>query len=143
MSPAAVFAAVAVALYVAHHLADFFVQMDTWAQRKALPTWAGRMACTWHVLTYVATQAAVLLIVAAVLDMPLPAWPTAAALAVSGLTHWIIDRRWPIRMVADALGKGGFYRAGHCPCGSGAFALDQAAHMALSVLIPALLIAAL
>lgn len=142
MSAVATFAAAAAALYVAHEVADHWVQTDHQAQRKTLPGRDGWAACSGHVAGYLATQLAALLAVAAVTGMPLPAAATAAALAISGGTHWFFDRRWPLRRAADALGKAGFYDAGPPPVGSGAYKLDQSAHLAFSVFTPALIIAA-
>ncbi|MEU8511618.1 hypothetical protein AB0C76_08535 [Kitasatospora sp. NPDC048722] len=53
----------------------------------------------------------------------------AAALALSAVTHYIADRREPLRRLADATGKGRFVRlADHGM--NGAYALDQAWHHA-------------
>lgn len=49
-----------------------------------------------------------------------------AALALSAGTHYLIDRRWPVRRAAEATGKGAFYELGG-PLG-GAYLLDQATH---------------
>lgn len=138
----AVFAASVAALWVAHTVGDHWVQTDRQAQAKTRPGRPGRVACTLHVAGYLATQAAALLAVAAVAGMPLPPANTAFALVTSGVTHWIIDRRWPVEVAAEWLGKGPFYRAGSPPVGSGAYAMDQSSHAVLSVLVPALIITA-
>lgn len=76
--------------------------------------------------TYVGTQAAALYAGNRTLDLGLKPSRIAAALAISGTTHYLIDRRWPVKRLADATGKTNFYELGG-PLG-GAYRLDQAAH---------------
>ncbi|THA28258.1 hypothetical protein E4198_00140 [Streptomyces sp. RKND-216] len=141
---AARFAALYALMRAAADLGDHWIQSDHCARTKgatnAAPvtaddgtthgTAAGRKACAWHCTTYTATQVAALLIGSRVLGLRLHPGATAAALAVSGLTHYAADRRVPgglLQRVADATGKGNFYRlAGHGMNGS--YALDQAWH---------------
>lgn len=51
-SSVAVFAAVFVALYAAHQVADHWVQTQHQAETKGLAGWRGRIACAAHVTTY-------------------------------------------------------------------------------------------
>ena len=51
--------------------------------------------------------------------------PTSTATRFAA-THYLIDRRWPVKRLADATGKSTFYGLGG-PLG-GAYRLDQAAH---------------
>lgn len=108
------FAAVAVALYVAHHVGDYWVQTDHQAKHKGAAGADGRLACLSHVLSYLATQTALLMIVASALDLTLSALGSIAALAVSGITHYMADRREHGLMfkLAHMLGKTGFMKLG-------------------------------
>lgn len=95
---------------------------------KASLAGGGRIACVSHVVTYTLT---------AVVALVLAYWRTGlhpslgnvvAGLAVSAVTHYIADRRTPLRRIADTLGSGKFYRVnanGIC----GAYLLDQAWHV--------------
>src|SRR5439155_20288863 len=110
--PAATFAAVAAVFYAAHQAGDYWVQTGAQAAGKGLPGWKGRKACAAHVGTYTATLAGFLAVSAWWLGLPLGLGNVAAGLAVSAVTHYISDRRTPLARIADAAGKGGFYRAG-------------------------------
>lgn len=123
---AAAFPAVYALLRVAADVADHWVQSDHQAQHKAKPGREGHLALAGHVASYTATQAAALLVGNRVLGLGLRGRSMAAALALSGATHYLIDRRWPVRKVAEATGKGSFYELGG-PLG-GAYLLDQATH---------------
>jgi hypothetical protein len=136
----AVFAAVFAALYAAHQVADHWVQTQCQSDRKGLPGWVGRLACARHVTTYTATALGALLAVASVTGLHLAVWPTTAGLAVSAVTHYVADRRTPLRWMADKLawiGKPVFFRlgvprAGHDDnpsLGTGSYALDQSWHI--------------
>lgn len=149
MTAAATFAAAYIALHVAHGVADYWIQTDHQAAHKGAPGWPGRRACLAHCATYLATQAAALAAVVAVLDLPVTAGQAAAGLAVSGVTHYVIDRRTPLLRLARLAGKRAFVtmgvpREGHDdqPClGTGPAALDQSGHH-FWVAAAALLIAA-
>jgi hypothetical protein len=93
------FAAIAIALYCAHHVADYWVQTDWQAAHKGLPTGIGRVACTSHVLTYVMTQFAFLALLWMVTDIRVSTFGLVSALTVSGVTHWIADRRAPLMRI--------------------------------------------
>ncbi|GHH56170.1 hypothetical protein [Streptomyces candidus] len=113
-------------LRIAADVADHWVQSDHQAQHKAKPGAEGHKALAGHVASYTATQAAALLLGNRVLGLGLRPRSMAAALALSGVTHYLIDRRWPVRKTAEATGKGAFYELGG-PLG-GAYLLDQATH---------------
>lgn len=141
---AAKFAAVYALLRAAADIGDHWVQSDYCARTKGATdtapatgddgtvhgTAAGRKACAWHCTTYTATQAAALLIGTRALGLRLNPGAAAAALAVSGLTHYAADRRVPgglLEHLAETTGKGNFYRlAAHGM--NGANKLDQAWH---------------
>lgn len=149
---AGTFAAVFVTLYVAHQVADHWLQTHHQACTKGDPGWPGRMACARHVATYTATAVALLAAVALLLPLPLSVLGVAIGQAVSAVTHYWADRRTTLRAFAEAVGKGGFYQFGaprsHLPpapgewrpagaatshdnptLGTGAYALDQSFHV--------------
>lgn len=130
------FAAVFAALFVAHQVADHWVQTEHQAEHKGRPGWPGRIACATHVVNYTATGLLALEVLHFALGVPLDPGRVAAGLAVSAVTHYIADRRTPLRRLAELAGVGSFYRLGTCrdgcddkPClGTGAYALDQSFH---------------
>lgn len=133
----ATFAAVFAALYAAHQVADHWVQTDHQAAHKGQGGWVGRWNCAKHVATYGATQLLALGVLALALDLRLsPLW-LAAGMAVNLGTHYIADRRTPLRRIAEKLGSDGFYRLGaprpghddNPSLGTGAYALDQSWHI--------------
>jgi hypothetical protein len=126
---AAVFAAVLAAYAAGHQAGDYWVQTGAQAMRKGLPGPAGRRACLAHVATYTLTLAAFLALAAWYLPLPVSPARAAAGLLVSALTHYLADRRAPLRAVAARLGKDGFWDAGE-GLASGAAHLDQSWHCA-------------
>jgi len=101
------FAALFVALYVAHTIADYWVQTDWQARTKGTAGMLGRIACTLHVATYTATLLIVVVGVAYRLDVDLSPARVGLAIAVSAITHYIADRRTPLRRLAVALRHSG------------------------------------
>lgn len=71
------------------------------------------------------------------------------AIAVNTASHYLIDRRWTLEWLANRTGKGDFYRLGNDTAkvdgtrafhiGTGAYALDQSAHI-LFVFLSALIL---
>ncbi|MEV4457349.1 DUF3307 domain-containing protein [Microbispora sp. NPDC049633] len=149
MSDAATFAAVFAALFAAHSFGDHWVQTHSQACRKGAPTAAGRLACLRHVATLTTTKAFTLAAVAAVTGIALTPLMVLLGLTVDAVSHYWADRRVTLARLADALGKGDFYRMGaprpgtdDAPhLGTGAYALDQSWHVAW-LFVAALLIAA-
>lgn len=139
-----IFAGVAMALYAAHHVADYWVQTDAQAKAKGAAGASGRRACSAHVATYVATQAVFLLTLVLVTGVALHPGRVVMALLISGVTHWTADRRergllfWLANRVP---GKRDFlvFDRGHLA--SGAWALDQSWHIFWGVFVAALVIA--
>lgn len=136
----ATFAASFAALYAAHHVGDLWLQTHAQATGKGERSPEGRRACRGHVASLTATKATALAGLAAATRTRLPLKASAAALAVDAASHYWIDRRYTLEALADGAerigitGKGAFYRAGDpaaAPTGGGAFALDQAAHIAM------------
>lgn len=141
-------AAVYAAMRTAAHVADHWAQTGHQAMHKADPGLAGHRAMAGHIASYAGSQAVALVAANALLGMKLKPSRMAAAVVVSAATHWLIDRRWPVRKLAEALGKTGCKRNNtcadpeHAPDGSecdggfhglggplgGAYILDQSAH---------------
>lgn len=94
------FATLYVALYVAHHIGDYWVQTNNQAITKAIPGWVGRRACLMHVTTYTITAALVLVVVDWRLDLGLDLTRAVAGLGVSAGTHYLADRRVLLRRLA-------------------------------------------
>lgn len=160
---AGAFAAYAVALYVAHHVGDYWVQTDMQARLKGAAGVDGRLACLGHVLTYLATQVACLFAMVVVTGQEIGTVRTLCALAVSGVTHYVADRRRPLERIAGWIpGKANFWRLGaqrelrvqaywnddevdavldNPALGTGAWALDQSWHIFWGVFVAALILA--
>ncbi|MFF1914527.1 transcriptional regulator [Streptomyces sp. NPDC058239] len=142
------FAAVFVALYVAHSVGDHWVQTSCQSANKGKPGWTGRLAGARHVGTLTATKLVLLLPVAALLGLDLSLLGLVAGMGVDAATHWWADRRSTLAWLARVTGKAEFYRlgaprAGHDDnphIGTGAYALDQSFHH-LWLLIASVLIA--
>lgn len=123
-------------LLVAHSVADHWVQNDGDAQLKGKRGNVGRRACARHVASYTATAALALAAVHRATGGRLPLGRTVAGLALSAVSHYVIDRRAPLRLAAEWTGSGDFYQLGmpragrddNPSLGTGAYALDQSAH---------------
>lgn len=121
------------AFYAAHQVGDHWVQRHHDAETKGQDDAEGRAACARHVATLTATKAAA--VAAAVLATGMRVRPgrLAAAMAADAISHYAIDRRRPLARLAARVGKTEFYELGEfeaAPCGTGAYALDQSAHIA-------------
>lgn len=159
------FAAIAITLYAAHHVGDYWVQRDEDARHKGDAGANGRLHCLHHVLSYLATQTAFLLIVAVTLGLHFSALGVTAGLLTSGVTHYTADRRehglmfWLAKRIP---GKADFLQLGkprpltiyarqesgeprgpdpldNPSLGTGTWALDQAWHIFWGVFVAALL----
>jgi hypothetical protein len=145
---AATFAAVFIALYVAHSVGDHWVQTSHQSAHKGRPGWVGQLADARHVATLTLTKLAMLIPAAALLGLHLSVPAVVAGLAVDAASHWWADRRSTLVRLAALLGKGEFYRLGapragrddNPHIGTGAYALDQSFHH-LWLLVAALVIA--
>lgn len=116
------------AMQAAHYVADHWLQTDHQAAAKGDANWRGRWACASHVGVYVFAQAVALYAAAGWLGLHLaPGW-TAAGLGVSAVTHYVADRRWPLRWLAERSAPARFF---HVKGGgiNGAYLLDQSWHL--------------
>ena len=125
------------ALFAAHQVADHHVQRDHDAQAKGLPGREGRLACARHVASYTVTAAVALGAAHLAAGTRPNLTRMAAGLALSAVSHYVIDRRTPLRRFAEWTGHAGFYALGaprpgkddNPSLGTGAYALDQSAHV--------------
>jgi hypothetical protein len=111
-----------------HLLGDWVAQTD-WQATNKTRSWAALVA---HVASYHLIMALLLLI--PVLG---DGWPTGralVALAVSALTHGVIDRRWPVRALLGMAGSPGFATVEW-----GVIAVDQALHLFILAMLALLL----
>jgi len=99
---AAVTAVVFLILLVSHLLGDWVLQSDWQAINKSR-CWA---ALTAHVASYHLAMGLLLLI--SILRDGWAVWKGLVILALSGGTHAVIDRRWPVRALLRATGSPGF-----------------------------------
>ncbi|MGK4586025.1 transcriptional regulator [Kitasatospora sp. HPMI-4] len=153
---AAVFAAVFAILYTGHQVGDHWVQSSCQAARKGEKSWAGRWACTRHVIGLTATKGVLLIPAALLLGLNLSVLGVVLGLTVDAGTHWWADRRVTLARLAKITNKTEFMSLGtpahpHHPVdiegqyaptlGTGAYALDQSFHV-FFLFVAALLIAA-
>ncbi|MFJ9523253.1 transcriptional regulator [Kitasatospora sp. NPDC101801] len=153
---AATFAAVFAALFTAHQVGDHWVQTSCQAAEKGGPGWAGRWACSKHVITLTLTKGILFALAAVALDLDVTAAGLALGLGLDCLSHWWADRRTTLAWLASKTAKLEFMSLGtpahpHHPVdgegnyaptlGTGAYSLDQAFHV-FFLFLAALIIAA-
>jgi hypothetical protein len=129
------FAAIAITLYAAHHVGDYWVQTDHQACHKGAAGAEGRWACLAHVLSYLATQFTLLVVLALVTDVQISPAGLPLALIVSGVTHYMADRRehgLMFKLVHRMPWKAGYLQIG-------AVHLDQSWHIFWGVFVAGLL----
>lgn len=112
-----------VLFYIGHLLADYPLQTDRQAARKAQSGAAGWRANLTHAATHLATSTAMLTLGVMLLDLRVDVWTAAGALAWIAGTHAIIDRRWPIDWWMQHTGQSMWAANG------GAAHVDQTAHI--------------
>jgi hypothetical protein len=119
-----------IVLFTAHWIGDFWIQTERQSQAKGKTgeeSWSGRFAAARHVATYSLTQA-IIVLTFGVLVLHLQVHPDRMVLALSlnAFTHWWIDRRWTLQLLARLTYSLGFYKMS--PPFGGAYLLDQAWH---------------
>lgn len=127
MSKAANAAVTYAAMRTAAHVADHWAQTSHQAVHKADAGLSGHRAMAGHIASYAASQAVAVVAADRLLGMGLRPSRIAAAVAFSAATHWFIDRRWPVRRLAEATGKQEFLNLDTSVFGS-MYTLDQSAH---------------
>ena len=161
MDAMAVFSGTGLALYAAHHVGDYWVQTDHQAKHKGAEGHEGRRACLAHVWSYICTQSLFLGALALVTGWQSQLWAAVSALAVSGVTHYMADRRehgLMFKLARLLPGKADFMKLGvprrgpipgqpgsyddNPSLGTGTWALDQSWHIFWGVFVPALILAA-
>jgi hypothetical protein len=133
-----IFDAAFAALYVGHMIGDHWIQSPGQADVKGEPGWSGRLACAWHVATLTAMVTATLMLTVMATGIHLGLAATTSGLMINALTHYWADRRVTLARLAEKAGKGSFYQLGsprwgrgdNPNLGTGAYALDQAWHVA-------------
>lgn len=128
-------------LLAAHFFADFYVQTDYQAQRKGLRgkhANEGRWNCFKHAASYTAVQAATLPLALSLDGVAVDYPVTLVFLALNGVTHYVIDRRWTLEAFARALGKGEWIDNDK----TALMHLDQAAHITILGIVAVLITAA-
>lgn len=139
-----VFAALFIALYVAHELGDHWLQTHRQAMTKAGAGWPGRLADLRHVAVLAAAKVALIALAHAVIGLPITGY-LAPALAVDAISHYWADRRSTLVAICRAMdrvlpswGKVEFSRLGaprpgrddNPVLGTGLYSMDQAWHIA-------------
>jgi hypothetical protein len=148
--PVAVFAAVFAALYAGHQVGDHWIQTDHQAGHKGKSGWVRRLACARHVATYGLTQVVALAALIWALGLSVSLTGFTVGMVVNLGSHYVADRRTPLRWIASRFGLTSFLQLGvprpgrdDLPSlGTGAYALDQSWHVGF-LFVSALLIAAL
>lgn len=148
----------ALALYAAlettfadiHPFCDQIVQNSEDAVNKGKPGPLGRAACARHVATYSLVQYVTALGVTSALGYRVPTSALLAGTALNGLTHYVIDRREPLKrfLRTRLIGKSGYLahatvvrredKSGKLVIdeggpGTALMELDQATHRAIGV----------
>jgi hypothetical protein len=130
------------ALYVGHVVADRWLQTSRQNTTKGFSGLRGVLACARHAAVVTLAQAVVLVSAAWATDeRPGPVGPVVVGLAVSAVSYWWVDRRRaPLARLAERIrvGKCQPYVLGDydlvdpvtASCGTGAYQLDQAWHVA-------------
>jgi hypothetical protein len=158
------------ALYAGHHVGDYWVQTDEQARHKGAAGALGALHCAAHVASYLGTQWVCLFVLELVTGAWVSPWGLVLGLAVSGVTHYLADRRehgLMIRLARHIPGLAAFLKLGaprdlvtdasqpgaHQPevgvrldnptLGTGAWALDQSWHIFWGVFVAALIMAGL
>lgn len=108
----ATFAVVFIFLYVAHGIADHWIQTHQEAMDKGNAGWPGRKACAAHVLSYTVCTMAAVALADWMFALGLAFWAIMAGQAISAVTHYWVDRRTTLAWLCERIGKGDYYRLG-------------------------------
>jgi hypothetical protein len=134
------FAAVFIALFAGHSVADHWVQTSCQAIHKGERSRAGQLACLRHVATLSATKWLLVLVAVVPFHVKLNWWQVAVGLLLDAVSHYWADRRFTLEKLArrNWVNKGEFYDQGtdlvnaegktRPHIGTGRYALDQSWH---------------
>lgn len=103
---AVAFLVVWAAMVTGHWVGDHWIQTQYQAVEKGGDGWRARIACVSHVTTYTLTQVVLVTAVVLALHVPIHFGWTVAGLGVSAVTHYVADRREPLRRIARLFGSG-------------------------------------
>jgi hypothetical protein len=106
------FAGIFIAFYIAHGIADHWLQTGYQAANKGRKDRTGVWACARHVASYTACTLALVLFVAGTFELRLSWLGLIAGQVISAATHYWADRRFTLAELCETLGKGEFYRLG-------------------------------
>jgi hypothetical protein len=106
------FAGIFIAFYIAHGVADHWLQTSHQAANKGRKDRAGAMACARHVATYTTATAVLVAWTIGLFGLHVSWLGFVAAQVISAATHYWADRRYTLAGLCDILGKGDFYRLG-------------------------------
>ncbi|MET8848010.1 hypothetical protein [Amycolatopsis sp. NPDC004625] len=139
----ALFAALQATFADIHPLCDQWLQSGEDAAGKGKPGREGAKHCARHVASYTAGQLGAAVAVTRVLGFRVPLRALAAGTAVNAVTHFVIDRREPLKALAWLAGCQDYVehatvqrRDGVVDVsgpGTALMELDQAAHRAIGV----------
>ncbi len=139
----ALFAALQATFADIHPLCDQWLQSNEDAAGKGKPGREGAKHCARHVASYTAGQVAAATAVTRVLGFRTPLRAVLAGAAINAVTHYVIDRREPLKAMARLTGHKGYIehatvqrRDGVIDVagpGTALTELDQAAHRAIGV----------
>ncbi|RJQ66242.1 hypothetical protein D5S17_36065 [Pseudonocardiaceae bacterium YIM PH 21723] len=141
----ALFGALQAAWSDVHPFCDQILQSSRDAMKKGNPGWEGRRHCVRHVVTYSAGQLVAAVAVTRTLGFRVSPRGLLAGTAINALTHFVIDRREPLKKVLRSrlIGLGGYLdhatvqrRPGvvdEAGPGTAFTECDQAAHRLISV----------
>lgn len=135
---AVAFAALFAVSYPAHLLADHAGQPSSWATTKGDHNHQGRAVCAKHTVVVTLLQGLAVTALALITGLTLNPLAVAAALALTGWSHYWIDRRTTAHGLFVAIGKSEFAalgtpRPGHDDnpsLGTGSYRMDQDWHIA-------------
>jgi hypothetical protein len=133
-----IFSVAFIALYVGHHVGDYWVQTHNQAIHKGDAGPGGVIACISHVASYIVTQFVCVMLAFWVTGAGEDNWLLVLALAISGFTHYTADRREHGLMFK--LARAMPTKRGYLEVPGGAAFLDQSWHIFFGVFVPALVI---
>jgi hypothetical protein len=106
------FAGIFIAFYIAHGVADHWLQTSYQAANKGRKDRTGAWACARHVAAYTTATAVLVAWTIGLFGLHVTWLGFVAAQVISAATHYWADRRFTLAGMCEILGKGDFYRLG-------------------------------